>query len=79
MFFYGKKSIDINFFYQSFEDMFSNILEELDSKKHKRGFFLYALEIMKAGKDFKVLKTNLQPFFEEKLKILFDKIKKSSP
>ena len=47
-----EKSIDIEFLYQSFEDMSSNIIQELDTKKHKirslsrmrsKGFFLYAL------------------------------------
>ncbi len=68
LFFYGQKSIDINFLYQSVQ-----VIQELDSKKRQirslRGFFLYALEIMEFedmssnGKDFEILSTNLQPFF----------------
>jgi len=44
----------------------------LGSKQRKlrsfRGFLLYALEIMEAGKDVEILKTNLQPFFWKKAK-----------
>ena len=32
LFFYGQKYIDIDFLYQSFEDMSSNVIQELDSK-----------------------------------------------
>ena len=59
---YAQKSIDINFLYQSID-----VIQELDSKQRKirsfRGFFLYALEIIKNGKDDEILNTNLQPFF----------------
>ena len=62
LFFYGQKSIDINFLYQSVQ-----VIQELDSKKRQirslRGFFLYALEIIERGKDFEILSTNLKPFF----------------
>lgn len=61
LFLFSQKSIDINFFYQSVE-----IIEELDSKQRKvlslRSFFLYALEMMEKGKDYKILKINLQSF-----------------
>jgi hypothetical protein len=64
---YAKKSIDINFLYQSID-----VIQELDSKQRKirsfRGFFLYALEIMEKGKDYEILATNLQPFFWRKVK-----------
>jgi hypothetical protein len=54
--------IDIDFFYTSID-----VIQELDRRQRKisslRGFFLYALEIMRVAKDVEVLKTNLQPFF----------------
>jgi len=62
LFFYSQKDININFLYQSID-----VIQELDSKQRKirslRGFFLYALEILKNGKDYEILETNLQPFF----------------
>ena len=66
LFLYAQEYIDINFIYQSI-----HVIEELDSKQRKirsfRGFFLYALEIIEAGKDYEVLTTNLQPFFWKKV------------
>ena len=62
LFFYTEKSIEIDFLYQGVD-----VIQELDSKKRKirslRGFFLYALEILKNAKDYQILDTNLQPFF----------------
>jgi hypothetical protein len=76
--FYEEKSID--FFYQSFEDMSANILEELDTKQRKirslRGFFLYDLETMDNGKDLEILTTNLKPSFWRKLKTILRQNKK---
>lgn len=73
--FYAEKSTEIDFLYQ-----FVDVLQELNSKKHQirslRGFFLYALEIMEVGNEIEILSANLQPFFGEKLKLLFGKIKK---
>ena len=77
LFFYSQKSIDINFIYQSVD-----LIQELDSKKRKirsfRGFFLYALEIMAAGNEVEVLKTNLQPFFWRKVKNIIQQNKKGA-
>ena len=62
--------------------MSSNVLQELDSKKRQirslRGFFLYALEIMEAGRDFEILSTNLQPFFWRKVKTIIRQNKKKA-
>ena len=67
LFLYAQKPIQLNQIYESVE-----IIEELGSKQRKlrsfRGFLLYALEIMEAGKDVEILKTNLQPFFWKKSK-----------
>jgi len=75
LFFYGRKSIDIDII-----DPFIDIIEELDTKERKirslRGFFLYALEIMNNGKDLQILKTNLQPSFWRKLKSILRQNKK---
>jgi hypothetical protein len=50
LFLFSQKSIDSNLLYQLVER-----IEELHSKQRKirflRGFFLYALEIMKTGKE----------------------------
>ena len=66
LFLYAQESIDLAFFYKSV-----HIIQELDSKQRKirslRGFFLYALEIMKTGKEYEILSTNLQPFFWKKV------------
>ena len=82
IFFYAPKSIDIDFFYQSFEDMSSNVIQKLESKKRQirslRGFFLYALEIMESGIDLTVLKTNLKPFFWRKIKNIMKQNKKAA-
>ena len=62
LFLYSQKSIQIDFLYQSID-----VIQELAYKQRKirslRGFFLYALEIIENGKDYEILKTNLQPFF----------------
>jgi len=59
---------------------FIDILDELDTKQRKirslRGFFLYALEILENGKDYEILKTNLQPSFWRKLKTILRQNKK---
>ena len=77
LFVYAQKSIDINLLYQSVE-----IIQELDYKQRKirsfRGFFLYALEIMENGKDYEILKTNLQPFFWRKVKNIIRQNKKAA-
>ena len=77
LFLFSQKSIDINFLYQLVE-----IIEELDSKQRKirsfRGFFLYALEIMKTGKEYEILSTNLQPFFWKKVHNIIRQNKKSA-
>ena len=77
LFFYLEKPISIDFLYQSVD-----VLHELDSKKRQirslRGFFLYALEIMEAGTDVEVLKTNLQPFFWRKVKNIIRQNKKGA-
>lgn len=74
---YGENFIDIDFFYKSID-----VVKELDRRERKirslRGFFIYALEIIEVGKDFKVLKTNLQPFFWKKLKNVIRQNKKST-
>ena len=75
LFFYGQKSIDINLI-----ELHLQIIEELDRKQRKirslRGFFFYALEIMKNGKDFEILRTNLQVSFWRKLKTILRQNKK---
>lgn len=75
LFFYAEKSTEIDFLYQ-----FVDVFQELNSKKRQirslRAFFLYALEIMEVGNEIEILSANLQPFFGEKLKLLFGKIKK---
>ena len=75
MFFYGQKPIDI-----SFIELHLQIIEELDRKQRKirslRGFFFYALEIMKNGKDFEILRTNFQVSFWRKLKTILRQNKK---
>ena len=67
LFLYAQNPIQLNQIYQSVQ-----IIEELGSKQRKlrsfRGFLLYALEIMEAGKDIEILNTNLQPFFWKKAK-----------
>jgi hypothetical protein len=77
LFLFSQKSIDINFLYQLVER-----IEELDSKQRKirslRGFFLYALEIMKTGKEYEILSTNLQPFFWKKVHNVIRQNKKSA-
>jgi len=71
----NNQSTDIDFLSQSVD-----VLQELDSKKRQirslRGFFIYALEIMEAGKDFQILSTNLQPFFWRKVKTIIRQNKK---
>jgi hypothetical protein len=75
LFFYGQKPIDINLI-----KLHLQIIEELDRKQRKirslRGFFFYALEIMKNGKDFEILRTNLQVSFWRKLKTILRQNKK---
>ena len=77
LFFYSQKSIDINFLYQSVK-----VIQELDFKQRKirslRGFFLHALEIMKKGKEYEILKTNLQPFFWKKVDNIIRQNKKAA-
>lgn len=78
LFFWGEKSIDIDFLYQSVD-----LIQELDLKKRKlrsslKGFFLYALEIMETGKDFEILSTNLKPFFWRKVKTIVRQNKKEA-
>src|SRR3982751_6164143 len=77
LFFYIQKSIEIDFLYQAV-----NVIQELDSKKRKirsfRGFLLYVLEIMKNGKAFEILSTNLQPFFWKKVKNVIRQNKKGA-
>lgn len=78
LFFWGEKSIDIDFLYQSVD-----LIQELDLKKRKlrsslKGFFLYALEIMETGKDFEILSTNLKPFFWRKVKTIIRQNKKEA-
>ena len=74
-FFYQQKFIDIDRI-----EPFIHILYELDTKQRKirslRGFFLYALEIIENGKDYEILKTNLQPSFWRKLKTILRQNKK---
>lgn len=43
-----------------------------------REFFLYALEILKTGKDYQILQTNLQPFFWRKVKNIIRQNKKGA-
>ena len=75
LFFYGQKPLDINLI-----ELHLQIIEELDRKQRKirslRGFFFYALEIMKNGKDFEILRTNLQVSFWRKLKTILRQNKK---
>jgi hypothetical protein len=75
-------TILLNFIYQSFEDMSSNVLQELGSKQRKirsmRGFFLYTLEIIETDKDYEILQTNLQPFFWRKVKNIIRQNKKAA-
>jgi len=56
------------------------VIQEWDSKQRKirslRGFFLYALEIMENGEDYKILSTNLQAFFWRKVKNVIRQNKK---
>jgi hypothetical protein len=77
LFFYIQKSIEIDFLYQAV-----NVIQELDSKKRKirsfRGFLLYVLEIMENGKAFKILSTNLQPFFWKKVENVIRQNKKGA-
>lgn len=77
LFFYAQEPIQIDFIYQ-----FINLVQELDSKQRKirslRGFFLYALEIIKNGKDYEILETNLQPFFWKKVHDIIRQNKKSA-
>ena len=65
LFFYGQKSIDIDPI-----NPLIHIIEELnklDTKEREirslRGFFPYALEIINNGKDFEILRINLQASF----------------
>lgn len=78
LFLYAQESIDLAFFYKSVD-----IVQELDSKQRKirsfRGFFLYALEIiLKTGKEYEILSTNLQPFFWKKVHNIIRQNKKSA-
>ena len=54
----------------------------MDSKQRKirslRGFFLYALEIMKKREDYEILSTNLQPFFWRKVHNIIKQNKKDA-
>jgi len=76
LFVYGEKDIDIDFFYGSMD-----LIQELDRRQRKirsfRGFFLYALEIIENGKNYKILSTNLEPFFWRKIKKIIRQNKKS--
>jgi hypothetical protein len=69
--------MEIDFLYQAVD-----VIQELDSKKRKlrssRGFLLYALEIMENGKDSKILSTNLQPFFWQRVKDVIRQNKKGA-
>jgi len=71
LFLYGdrKKSIDIEFLSHAV-----HVIQELDTKKRKirslRGFFLYALKIIKAGQEVEVLTTNCLPFFWRKVETI---------
>lgn len=75
LFFYQEKFIDIDGI-----EPFITRIEELDRKQRKirslRGFFLYALEIIENGKDYEILKTNLEPSFWRKLKTILRQNKK---
>jgi hypothetical protein len=76
LFFYAQESIDIDQI-----DSLIQIIEELDRKQRQirslRGFFLYALEIMKNEKDLQILKTNLKSSFWRTLKSILRQNKKS--
>lgn len=56
------------------------MIQELDTKKRKirslRGFFLYALEIMKGEQEVEVLTTNCRPFFWRKVENIIRQTKK---
>ncbi len=58
------------------------VIKDLNTKKRKirslRGFFLYALEIMKKGKKVSILTTNLHPFFWKKVENTIKQNKKSA-
>lgn len=77
LFFYGKKRIDLDFLYQAI-----NVIQELDTNKRKlrslRGFFLYALEMMRTGEKVKDLATNVQPFFWKKVEAVIRQNKKGA-
>ena len=69
--------MEIDFIYQTVD-----VIQELDSKKRKiqslKRFLLYALKIMENTKDYKILSTNLQPFFWKKVKNIIRKNKKGA-
>lgn len=62
LFGFQKEPLNLNDLYQWIQ-----VREHLDSKKRRirsiRGFILYVLEIMEKDKNYKILKTNLKPFF----------------
>ena len=76
MFFYKETDIDIHFI-----DRNISIIQELDRKQRQIrsliGFFFYISEIIEIAKDYKILKTNLQPSFWRRLKRILRQNKKS--
>lgn len=77
LFVYNQKSMEIDFLYRVVD-----VIQKLDSKKRKirslRGFLLYALQIIKNGKEYENLFTNLQPFFWRKVENIHRQNKKGA-